>query len=151
MVLFTIVVVTLCKVMKPIDYVFDYPQPIIDRCYDLGLIPSNKKVLGPKVYIKKGIAGILLGVLLGCVVRFINHADTFLSGFLIAYALWLIVDWYDVLIDIFWFCRDEYFVIPGTEDLTDSYHDYGYHVRASARGMLLGLIAAIIAGIIVII
>jgi len=147
-VLFAALVVTIAKNTDPISWIYNYPQPIIDRCYELGKIPANKNVRGPKVYIKKGIACLLIGVLLGLVVRFINHAEGFWQGFLIAYALWLVVDWFDVILDITWFCHDRSLVIPGTEDLTDAYHDYLFHVKASAKGMLLGIVMAAAAGIV---
>jgi len=147
-VLFTVVVVTIAKNTNPVSWVFNYPQPIIDRCFELGLIPSNKNVRGPKVYAKKSIVVVLAGVLLGFVVKYFNGAEGFLEGFLLSYGIWLVVDWFDVLIDIVWFCHDKSLIIPGTEDLTDAYHDYMFHVKASARGMLFGLGMAAIAGII---
>jgi len=147
-VVFTITVVTIARTTNPTSWMFNYPQPIVDRCFELGLIPTNKNVRSASVYARKTVAGIIIGIILGFIVKYVNGADTFIRGFLTAYALWLVVDWFDVLIDIFWFCQDKRMIIPGTEDLTDSYHDYMFHVRASARGMLLGIIPSIAAGVV---
>lgn len=38
-------------------------------------------------------------------------------------------------------------IIPGTEDLTDADHDYMFHIKGSAVGMLIGLPCCLIAGI----
>ena len=37
--------------------------------------------------------------------------------------------------------------LPGTEDMTDVYHDYGYHIRSSAVGMLIGLPVCLVIGL----
>jgi len=148
-VIFTIMVVTAAKKGDPIDIVFDYPQPIIDRAYELGLIKQDRKTLRKSVLIKKCIVVAAIGIPLGFLVMRINHAETFLQGFLIVYGIGLVVSVYDFLLDCTWFCHDKSLIIPGTEDLTDSYHDYMFHARASLRGALLTLPAAVMAGIIV--
>ena len=64
-----------------------------------------------------------------------------------AYALWVVVNWFDALVlDCLWFCHDKHFVIPGTEDMTAAYHDYGFHIKGALIGMLLGIPAALVAG-----
>ena len=66
-------------------------------------------------------------------------------------ALWVIVNWFDALVlDCLWFCHDKHFVIPGTEDMTEAYHDYGFHIKGAFIGMLLGIPAALVAGLFVI-
>ena len=148
-VIFTILVVTAAKKGDPIDLVFDYPRPIIDRAYELGLIKQDRKTLRKSVLIKKAIAVAILGIPLGFLARYINDAQTFLQGFSVIYGIGLVVSAYDFLLDCVWFCHDRSLIIPGTEDLTDSYHDYMFHARASLRGALLTLPAAIVAGAVV--
>ena len=81
-----------------------------------------------------------------------NGCDTFLCGALTSYALWVVVNWFDALVlDCIWFCHDKHFVIPGTEDMTDAYHDYWFHIKGALIGMLLGIPAALMAGLIVIV
>jgi len=148
-VIFTIMVVTAAKAGDPIDIVFDYPQPIIDRAYELGLIHQERKTLRKSVLIKKCLVVAVIGIPLGFLVMRVNHAGTFLQGFLVVYGIGLVVSVYDFLLDCTWFCHDKSLIIPGTEDLQDSYHDYAFHARASLRGALLTLPAATVAGVIV--
>lgn len=125
-----------------------YHPAIVQRMIDLGKaevrdVPSRWERIK-----KKWPAAIVIGILLGLVVYFLNGCRTFLSGFLVSYALWLIVDWYDALvIDILWFCHSKSCILPGTEDMTDVYHDYGYHIRSSAVGMLIGLPVCLVIGL----
>ena len=133
----------------PIAFVFDFPRPIIDRAYELGLIREKPAELRKSVLAKKFAAAAVLGIPLGFLVKYLNHADTFLQGFLIVYGIGIVVCVYDVLMDIVWFCNGKSFIIPGTEDLTDAYHDYMFHVKASLRGLIFTLPVAIAAGIVV--
>ena len=41
--------------------------------------------------------------------------------------------------------------VPGTEDMTDAYHDYWFHIKGALIGMALGIPAALVAGIIVVV
>ena len=91
----------------------------------------------------------LVVVLLGLLVRYVNGCDTFWCGALTAYALWVVVNWFDAFVmDCLWFCHDKHFVIPGTEDMTADYHDYWFHIKGALIGMLLGIPAALVAGIV---
>ncbi len=40
-------------------------------------------------------------------------------------------------------------VLPGTEDLTEAYHDYACHIRSSLLGMLIGLPVCLLIGLLV--
>ena len=146
-VIFTLSVVTMARRKKPIDYVYDYPTPIIDRCYELGLITQKPEKLRASVLLVKAAIMAVLGIPLGLLVMKLNHAETFWQGFLIVYGLAAVVCAYDVLLDIVWFCGNPKFVIPGTEDLEKYYKDYSFHVRASLRGLLLSLPLALVAGL----
>ena len=33
--------------------------------------------------------------------------------------------------------------VPGTEDMTDAYHDYWFHIKGALIGMALGMPAAL--------
>jgi len=54
-----------------------------------------------------------------------------------------------VVLDILWFCHAKVWILPGTEDMTEAYHDYGYHVKASCVGMLIGLPVCLLIGLVV--
>lgn len=147
-VLFTIAVAAGSK--NPVDTVYDMPQPIIDRCLELGLIDESRKADSPQTRKKKLAAAIVILFVLTLVLYFVNHAADFLQGFLISYVIWLIVDRYDCfVIDWIWVCHSKKLIIPGTEDLMDSYKDYRFHFIASLKGMVIGLPVCLLAGVLV--
>ncbi len=55
---------------------------------------------------------------------------------------------YDLVNDCLWYCHDKRCVIPGTEDMTDAYHDYMFHIKGSCVGMLIGLLSCLIVAVI---
>ena len=136
---------------NPIKQIFNYPPAIIERCDKLGLVDATNKPGGIVFYTKKIVAMVLFGVLLGLLVRYVNGCTTFWCGALTAYALWCVVNWFDAFVlDCIWFCHDRHFVIPGTEDMEDDYHDYWFHIKGGFIGMLLAIPAALVAGVVVI-
>ncbi|MBO4444939.1 MAG: hypothetical protein J5814_09280 [Bacteroidaceae bacterium] len=144
-VLFTLFVFVMSR--NPIKSIFNYPPAIIERCERLGLVDASNRPGGATFYMKKVGAMLFFGLLLGLLVRYVNGCSTFWKGALTAYALWVVVNWFDALVlDCLWFCHDKHFVIPGTEDMTQDYHDYWFHIKGALIGMLLGIPAALVAG-----
>ena len=147
-VLFTIAVVAGSK--KPVDTVYDMPEPIINRCLELGLIDESKKADSPQTRRKKLAAAIVIALVIAVTLFVVNHARNFLQGFLISYLIWLIIDWYDCfVIDWIWVCHSKKLIIPGTEDLVDSYKDYRFHFIGSLKGMVIGLPVCLLVGVMV--
>lgn len=147
-ILFTIGVVAGSQ--NPVETVYDMPQPIIDRCLELGLIDESKKADSPQTRRKKLVAAIIIALIMALTLFFVNHAGNFLQGFLISYLIWLIIDWYDCfVIDWIWVCHSKKLIIPGTEDLVDSYKDYRFHFIGSLKGMVIGLPVCLLVGIMV--
>jgi hypothetical protein len=143
--LFTLFVFLMSR--NPIKSIFNYPPAIIERCDQLGLVDSSNRPGGVVFYVKKIFAMIVFGVLLGLLVKYVNGCTTFLCGALTAYALWVVVNWFDAIVfDCLWFCHDKHFVIPGTEDMTAAYHNYWFHIKGALIGMFLGVPAALVAG-----
>ena len=148
--LFTLMVFLMSR--DPIKSIFNYPPAIIERCDKLGLVDANNKPGGVGFYVKKLTVMAIFGILLGLLVRYVNGCTTFWCGCLTAYALWVVVNWFDaIVLDCIWFCHDKHFVIPGTEDMVADYHDYWFHIKGALIGMLLGIPAGLVAGLIVII
>ena len=144
-VLLTIPLLIMSK--DPLNGIDNYPPAIIEKVRELGLIDAGHMPRSKKVIIRKGIAALVVSIFCALIVYFFNGARSFLQGFGITYIIWTVVDWYDaIVIDWIWFCHDPRFVIPGTEDMTEAYHDYWFHTKASLRGMLIGLPVALIVG-----
>lgn len=141
----------LAQMRNPLGTIlYSYPPRIVDRVIELGLVADKDRKTPSRVKAikKKWPAVIILGILIGVIVYFINGARSFWAGFLVSYGLWLVVDWYDALIlDIGRFCHSKKVIIPGTEDMIDDYHDYWFHIKGSLIGMVLGLPACLIAGV----
>ena len=148
--LFTLFVFLMSR--DPVKTVFNYPPAIIERCDQLGLVDASNKPGGTVFYVKKACAMVAFGILLGLLARYVNGCGTYWCGALTAYALWCVVNWFDaIVLDCIWFCHDKHFVIPGTEDMKEAYHDYWFHIKGALIGMLLGIPAALVAGLIVLI
>ena len=135
---------------EPAKRIYSYPPAIVERYIELGRIPDKKNPGTLERVKKKWPAAIVIGILLGAIVYFVNGSRSFLNGFLVSYGLWLIVDWYDaIVLDILWFCHSKIWILPGTEDMTDAYHDYEYHVKATCVGMLIGIPVCLMIGLVV--
>ena len=135
---------------EPAERVYSYPPAIVERYIELGKIPDKKNPGTLERVKKKWPAAVVIGVILGAIVYLVNGSRSFLNGFLVSYGLWLIVDWYDaVVLDMLWFCHAKVWILPGTEDMTEAYHDYGYPVKASCVGMLIGLPVCLLIGLVV--
>lgn len=131
----------------PLSVIDDYPPAVRKRCEELGLITEEKKERSKKALVGKLIFCVVVAVVCALILRYFNHARSFWEGFFYSYILWLVVDWYDALvIDCIWFCHSKKWIIPGTEDMTDAYHDYWFHIKESLKGMLLGLPVCLLVG-----
>ncbi|MBQ8964745.1 MAG: hypothetical protein IJ089_13320 [Clostridia bacterium] len=64
----------------------------------MGKIPEIKNPSTLERVKKKWPAAIVIGILLGAIVYFVNGSRSYLNGFLVSYRLWLVVDWYDAIV-----------------------------------------------------
>ena len=133
---------------NPLNWISDYPPAIQKRAMELGLVPRDKKRFTPAELIRKFVASLLMMVLLSLLLVYVNGAETFWQGFLLSYGLYFVVDWYDAfVVDILIFCHSKQVILPGTEDMVDSYHDYWFHIRMSLVGMALGIPICLLVGL----
>lgn len=136
--------VPLYGICNPLAMIDDYPPAIQARVRELGLIPAERT---KKRVAAKLVFCLIAAAALAVILRVFNGANTFLSGFMNSFLLWLVVDWYDALvIDCLWFRHSKRCIIPGTEDMTAAYHDYVFYIRESAKGMLIGLPVCLLVG-----
>lgn len=73
-------------------------------------------------------------------------ADTFWHMFM----LFFVVNIYDmVVLDWGIFCHSKKLRIPGTEDMDKDYKDYLFHARGAMKGIVLGIIVAILSSLMI--
>ena len=134
---------------NPLSMIHDYPPAIQNKAKELGLITDEQKGYSKTDIIRKIIAIIVFGLILAIVVYKFNGADTFAKGFGYSYLLWNIVNWWDaIVLDCLWFCHCKKVIIPGTEEMKE-YKDYLFHIKGSLKGMLYGIPASLLVGILV--
>ena len=134
----------------PLAALGDYPPAIRERCQELDLIPPRENRFTTADLVRKGIAMIVLALALAFALKRFNCASTFIQGFTTSYIIWLAITWWDALVlDCGLFCHWKAYRIPGTEDMIDAYHDYGFHIRQSCIGTALGLPACALVGLLV--
>ncbi len=137
--------------VNPLSMINNYPKPIQDKVKELGLIKDEQTITSKKTIIKKIFAIILLVVILAFVVHKYNDATTFFKGFIDSYIIWTSVNWCDaLLIDCLWFCHSKRVIIPGTEGMKE-YKDYWFHIKGTLIGMLYGIPACLLVGLLVLI
>ena len=144
---FTIMVFIMSR--DPIKTLYNYPPKIQERVKSLkeykDLITTKENKLFTKV-----MASIIFLIIICVVLRYINGYTSFKESFGYGFLLWTIVNLYDVIVlDIIWFCNDKYFVLKGTEDMVEEYHNYWFHIKGFIIGEILGLIICFISGIII--
>ena len=146
-ILFTVMIYIISR--EPINTLYNYPPKIQERVKSLkeykDKIPTQKNKLFAKT-----MASILFLIIICIVLRYINGYTTFIDSFKYGFLLWTIVNLYDVLVlDIIWFCNDKRFVLKGTEDMIDEYHNYLFHIKGFFIGELLALIICTISALII--
>ena len=143
-IVFTLMVYIISR--EPIKTLYNYPPKIQERVNSLdeykGKIPTKKN----KVF-AKSLAIILIIIIISLILKYINGYITFKDGCIYCFILWTIVNLYDLLVlDIIWFCHDKYFILKGTEDMTNEYHNYWFHTKGFIIGELLAIFVSIIVG-----
>ena len=145
--LFTIMVYYMSR--EPIKTLFNYPPKIQERVKSIeeykDKIPTNENKIFTKVF-----ASIIFLIIICLVLRFINGYETFKDSFINGFLLWTIVNLWDLIVlDIIWFCHDNYFVFKGTEDMISEYHNFLFHIKGFFIGEVLALIICSLAGLII--
>ncbi|MBR2780694.1 MAG: hypothetical protein IKD81_04695 [Eubacteriaceae bacterium] len=134
---FTVMVYVMAR--DPIKTLYNYPPAIQERVKRLeryrGMIPTQKNKLTAKVG-----ASLLFVIVLSLILRYANGCASFGEAFGEGMILWSAVNLWDLIVlDIVWFCHDPRFVLEGTEDMTDAYHDYMFHFRGFCIGEALAV------------
>ena len=136
----------------PSGWVDDYPPEVGRIALERGLVSPSPYRDRKALVLSKLLRGMLFSVILGLLMYFLNGEVTFLGGFLSSYAIFFSVAWYDALVmDCIWCCHSPRCRIPGTDDLADLYCDYGFHLKQSVLGSLLGIPVCAVSGLFVMI
>lgn len=144
---FTLMVYLMSR--DPLKTLYNYPPAIQQRVQSLerysGSIPTRENKLAAKL-----AASLVFVMVLSLLLRYVNGCRLFGEAFGYGMILWSAVNLWDlVVLDIAWFCHDPRFVLEGTEDMTDAYHDYMFHFKGFLTGELLALIVCAASGAVV--
>ncbi len=148
---YSVFMVILFKVQGAKRQLYNYPPAIQKRAIERGITTQEEMNANAK---KNKIIGIIAMILLGVAISCgINKEKTFLAGFVQSYIFLNAFSLFDALvIDTIWFCHSKWWRIPGTEDMTEAYHDYAFHWKWFFLCLVGSLpIAAIIGGLVVLI
>lgn len=126
---------------------YNYPPKIQERAVALGVTTKEEMAANAKKYKPMGFA-IMSGLCL-VIICAINHETTFWAGFYQSYIFLNAFSVFDAaVLDSMWFCHSKRWVIPGTEDMTEAYHDYWFHWKWVFIGLVsLIPVVAIIGGL----
>lgn len=134
---------------NPINYIMSYPKAIRIRIESL---PRYKSIINYKKkrhILIKFLAVILIALILA-IVSYFSNARTFIDVFKHVAILFVALNVYDLIIlDICWFCHSKRVRIPGTEDMIDEYSKPYHHIVGALKGLVIGLIIAILSALIV--
>ena len=145
--LFTLMVYLMAR--DPLKELYNYPPRIQERVKSLEEYKDRIPTKKDKVAVK-ATASVLFVIVLSLILRYVNGYETFGEAFGYGFLLWTIVNLFDaVVLDCIWFCHDPHFVIKGTEDMVEDYHDYWFHFKGFFIGEALALIVCTLAGLIV--
>ncbi len=149
--IYTVFMLTLFRVQGAKKQIYNYPPAIQERAVERGITTQEEMNATAK---KNKIVGLIVMLLLSVVIVCgVNKQYTFLNGFWQSYIFFNAFSLFDALvIDTIWFCHGSWWVIPGTEDMTEAYHDYMFHwkwfffglVSSLALSAIVGVIAALI-------
>lgn len=148
---YSVFMVILFKIQGAKRQLYNYPPAIQKRAIERGITTQEEMNANAK---KNKIIGIIVMILLGVAISCgINKEKTFLAGFVQAYIFFNAFSLFDALvIDTIWFCHSKWWRIPGTEDMTEAYHDYAFHWKWFFLCLVGSLpIAAIIGGLVALI
>lgn len=145
-ILFTLMI-QLATWKQQVAFTNDYPPVVTDQLRDKGLI-AQKPPARKKDYIRKAAAMVVFAFLFALLLRHVNGLDSFLPASLTAYALWLVVDWYDfAVVDVLLAPFDKFYRLSGVSAFEPS--AVKFHFIHSLIGMALGLPVAVAAGLLV--
>ncbi len=147
-IIFTLIILP-AQYKEPMVMIMSYPPNIIKRVEQLPQYAGCVKEREKK-HISKKIFGVFFFAILLAVVAYISGCREFIDTFFHVFMLFVIVNIYDMLV-LDWgiFCHSQKLRIPGTEDMDKDYKDYLFHAKGAMKGIVIGVIVAILSGVII--
>lgn len=145
--LYAAFMLVLFKAEGKVKQLYNYPPAIQKRAIEKGITTQAEMDAMAK---KNKPIGLLMMVVLCLIITCgVNGEGSFRAGFVESYVFLNAFSLFDALvIDSLWFCHGKWWVIPGTEDMTEAYHDYAFHWKWFFLGLVSTLpLAAIIGGL----
>lgn len=147
-IVFTLIILP-AQYKDPINMIMSYPPNIIKRVEQL---PQYKGCIREreKRHIIKKVFGVFFFVVLLALVAYFSGCRGFADTFFHVFMLFFVVNIYDMLV-LDWgvFCHSKKLRISGTEDMNQDYKDYLFHVKGALKGIVIGVIVAILSGLVI--
>ncbi|MBQ8878310.1 MAG: hypothetical protein IJ029_06245 [Lachnospiraceae bacterium] len=129
----------------PVGGIFFYPKVMQERVKELGLITEEEFRRRKKFAYILLIAGDILIPLI--MIVFVNKAGTYFECVWQYYILFLGMEFYDWLaVDTIWVAKSSWWIIPGTEDLLDTWHSTKIKAFKMPKLVILSIPIAMIVG-----
>lgn len=145
--LYSAYMLILFKKQGAVKQLHNYPPKIQKRAVELGIVTNEEMTLNSKK--NKPFGFVIMAITNLIIICIINHETTFWAGFYQSYIFLNVFSLYDAaVIDSIYFCHSKFWIIPGTEDMIDEYHDYWFHWKWFFLGLIALIpMAAIIGGL----
>ncbi|AZV56397.1 hypothetical protein [Clostridium sp. AWRP] len=119
---------------KPLDWFYDYPDEVQARMRTLPQY-KGKIPLKENNYRKKKIPAVIIFLIISSIIVWFSGARDFVMGTLYAFALFMVINFYDALIlDTIYFCHSKKVRYPGTEDMVKAYENPKKHWIGFLKG-----------------
>ena len=147
-ILFTIVEIVSAK-KNPIAGLHNLPRDIQERVHSLPEYQGKvEKILSNRERIMKKIPALVLVLFVFAGLVHFAGADNFLKGFGYTFGMWAVVKLYVALVLMCgWYAHSPSAWIKGTEDMKNSYQNYGFYLKSIPRSLLAGAIVGVVIGI----
>lgn len=129
----------------PVGGIFFYPKVVQERVKELGLITEEEFSRRKNFAYILLIAGDILIPLI--MIVFVNKAGTYFECVWQYYILFLGMEFYDWLfVDQIWVAMSSWWIIPGTEDLLDTWHSTKIKAMKMPKLAVISIPIAMIVG-----
>ena len=147
-IMFTLIILP-AQYKDPLVMIMSYPPNIIKRVEQLPQYEGCIKERERK-HISKKIFGVFFFAAILAIVAYSSGCREFADTFFHVFMLFLVVNLYDMLV-LDWgiFCHSQKLRIPGTEDMDKDYKDYLFHAKGAMKGTIIGIIVAILSGLMI--